>query len=345
MENRDVQSYGLMSLETLDAVLKKAFEYAEGFCHVGFQGGEPTLVGLDFFRQYVKLKDKYKRPGLNVTSSIQTNGMLFDSEWAAFLAENDFLTGLSIDGPKEIHDSYRLDGRGKGTFQRVLRAANLLRSSGAEFNILTVVTSRTAHRAASIYGFFQRNGFTYQQYIPCLDPLETKRGELAYSLTPPQYAKFLRELFQQWQRDILSGKLVSVRYFDNILQLLVGQPPESCGRMGRCTNQWIVEADGSVFPCDFFALDEWKLGNIVTDPVEEIAQNPLIQSFIDRSLIIHDDCKQCQWWALCRGGCYRDRQPPSSGEIPKDYFCEAYKDFFSFAVPKMQEIISKLRLG
>ena len=189
-ENREVASYGMMSDATLEAVVRFGLENARGACTFAFQGGEPTLAGLDFYRRLVAMQRAHNTRGLRVYNTIQTNGYLIDREWADFLARERFLTGLSLDGGKDVHDLYRVDARGEGTFARVMRAAQTLAAAGAEFNILTVVTAQTARSIGKIYGFFKRNHFRYQQYIACLDPIGAVRGGMPYSLTPNCTANF-----------------------------------------------------------------------------------------------------------------------------------------------------------
>lgn len=341
MRHRATPSYGVMSIETLDAVLRKTLAYADRQVVIGFQGGEPTLAGREYFRQVVALQNKYRKPGQVIENAIQTNGYAIDPEWAQFFAENNFLVGLSLDGPKEIHDRYRVDHGGKGTFRQVLRAAEVLRSAGAEYNVLTVVTGHTARRAAQIYGFFRKNRLDYQQYIPCLDPLE-ERGGREYSLTPSLYGDFLKTLFQLWYLDRMRGEFVYIRYFESLMQILAGQAPGTCGMLGHCMNQWVVEADGGVYPCDFYVLDRWRLGSLVTDSAQEIAASPRVEEFIGGSTAVPDDCRACRWGALCRNGCRRERELLPGHTVPKNYFCAAYLDFFDFAVPKLRQVIAKL---
>lgn len=337
-ENRGVSSYGMMSDETLEALIEKALATADGSCSFGFQGGEPTLAGLDFFRKVVALQKQYNRKGLRISNAIQTNGMVLDAEWAAFLAENHFLVGLSLDGTKEIHDANRLDPAGKGTFNRVLRTAQLLTAKKVEFNILTVVTRQSARHIDRIYGFFRRSGLNWLQFIPCLDPLGEERGSNPYSLTPEAYAKFLKTLFDLWYRDVKAGNFIYIRYFENLVGMAMGYPPESCGLSGRCVIQNVVEADGSVYPCDFYALDEWKLGNIRTDSIPGMMKSPAAQKFLAAPLDIPEKCRSCRHYAICRGGCRRDREPMRGDTLPLNYFCPAYEEFFDYAMPRLQEL-------
>ena len=237
-QNRDTYSYGLMSEATLETVVRKALAAAEGSCSFGFQGGEPTVCGLDFFRKAVEFQRKYNVHGVPVYNAIQTNGLALDGEWADFFRENRFLVGLSLDGTKERHDENRVDVSGRGTYGRVMRAAQLLKSHGVDFNVLTVVTDRTAREIGKIYGFFRRNGLLYQQYIPCLAPI----GE-AGGLRPESYAAFLKTLFDLWYGDVAAGNFIYIRYFENLAAILQGGRSESCDLWGRCTLQNVVEAD------------------------------------------------------------------------------------------------------
>lgn len=338
--NRETFSYGFMSEETLEILIKKALEYAGGFCSFGFQGGEPTLRGLDFYRKAVELQKKYNARHVEIANSIQTNGMGIDGEWAEFLHENRFLVGLSLDGVKDVHDQNRLDPEGGGTFNRVLRAAQKLQAHQVEFNLLTVVTGQTADSIAKTYRFYRRSGLLYQQYIPCLDPLGEERGASPYSLTPEKYAKFLKTLFDLWHRDVTAGRFIYIRYFENLLGMLLGRGPESCGLGGRCAIQNVVEADGSVYPCDFYCLDQWRLGNIREHGFRELTGCETAQRFLAEGRQGREECRECRFAPLCRGGCRRDREPLEAGG---NYFCPAYREFFAYALPRLQEMAQTIR--
>ena len=229
----------------------KTLEFADGMATFSFQGGEPTLRGLDFYRDYSEL-----------SNCIQTNGILLDEQWAHFLHDNRFLVGFSLDGPREIHDLFRKDKNGDGTFTTVIQKARLLEKHDVDFNILLVVTSALAERPGKSYSFFQKNSFHYLQFIPCIDPLAEKRGGRNFSLQPVEYLQFLKKFYDRWSEDILSGKDVSIRYFDNLVRIVMGEAPETCGMRGTCSCQFVFEADGSYYPCDFYVTEKWKLGNI-----------------------------------------------------------------------------------
>lgn len=338
-KKRSTPDYGVMREETLEAVVRAAFGGASRSCSLMFQGGEPTLAGLPFFEKAVQFAGQYNTKRIPVHYGIQTNGYVLDGQWARFFAANRFLTGLSLDGTKALHDRYRIDAKGEGTYRRVMRSAQLLNASGAEFNILTVVTAQAAKNAGQIYGFFKRSGLTYQQYIPCLDPLESAHGAQEYSLTPELYARFLKNLFDVWYQDIRRGEQIYIRYFENLAAILQGQPPETCGMQGRCSNQLVVEADGSVYPCDFYVLDGYRLGNIHTDSLQDLLDAG--RPFVEKSLQATDACGQCRWHPLCRGGCRRDRPVLPDGTLGLNIYCGAYQGFFSYAVPRLQGLLRR----
>ncbi len=336
-EKREVPSYGIMPRETLRAIVRRALESAHGSCTFVFQGGEPTLAGLPFYRDLIKYERLYNRRGLPIYHAIQTNGILLDREWTGFLKTNGFLVGLSLDGTKESHDRYRLAPNGGGTFHRVLATAQRLQSGGVPFNLLTVVTADVARQAGKIYGFYGRSGFRYQQYIPCLDPLGEAPGGHPYSLTPRLYGEFLCALFDLWLRDLMRGEYVYIRYFENLLGLLAGEFPESCGLCGECSPQLLIEADGGVYPCDFYALDEWRLGNLCDDSFETIERRRQESGFIELSRRKDPKCAACRWYPLCRGGCRRECEPALDGRLGLNYFCESYEMFLSHALPGLRE--------
>lgn len=332
--NRETALYGVMSAETSHALIDRAFAYADDEVSFAFQGGEPTLAGLAYFRDFVQyIEEKKAEKKLRVHYALQTNGLCLDEEWARFFAENHFLIGVSLDGTKDIHDKYRIDASGEGTFDRISHSLRLLEENGVDFNILTVVTGDSARKAKKVYRFFRDSGWEYQQYIECLDPLGEEPGQHEYSLTPKKYESFLKNLFDAWYTDVRSGKHSYNRYFENLLFMMAGQPPESCNMRGICGRQWVIEADGGVYPCDFYVLDEWLLGNVRTDSFEEMDKKRAELGFIEKSCFIPEECKTCKWYPLCRNGCRRLR-----GEDGKNYFCTAYKGFFEYAYPRLREL-------
>ena len=339
---RAVPNYGLMSGKVSHTLIEKALEAAEGSVTFLFQGGEPTLAGLDFFRDFVAHTEQTAPPDLTVQYAIQTNGTLLDGEWCRFFRQKGFLVGLSLDGTRACHDRFRKDAAGKGTCDRVLRAARLLEQAGVAYNVLTVVTGYLARHIQSVFAALCSGGFRFQQYIPCLDPLEESRGGQGYSLSPAQYEAFLKTLFDLWFRELEQGRYWSVRYFDNLVWMLGGHAPEQCSMRGCCGLQYLVEADGSIYPCDFYGLDQYRLGNILSNSWAELDRAREALGFVETSMRVPEECKSCQWYPLCRNGCRRDRLETADG-LGRNYYCQAYTRFFSYALPRLRRAQNLLK--
>ena len=337
MNCRKVARRPFMSKEFFALIIDKALSHLslqncrDRNLSIGFQGGEPTLSGLEFFRFAVKYVSDKTPKEIKVAYFLQTNGMTVDEEWARFFKENNFLIGLSMDGNSELHDKNRIDERGAGTHKRVNESARILRKYGCDFNILTVVTRDTARYPQKIYNYYKKLGFSFQQYIPCISPLDGE--DTVFALTPERYGDFLCKLFDVWYDDVVHGRAVYNREFENYIGILLGRPPEECGMAGVCSVQYLIESDGSVYPCDFFALDEYMLGNLSTDSFSDIDGKRERIGFIERSKKLPGDCEACRYLPLCRGGCRRNRN-----EDGKNRFCLAYKKFFEYALPRLQNI-------
>lgn len=337
-QNRQIKSYGIMSADTLEILVKKALDYAEYYCNFAFQGGEPTIAGIDFYKNLVGFVNKYNKRNIKINYSIQTNGVLINEEWAEFFYKHKFLVGISLDGPKDIHDSMRVDTNEKGSFTRVMRALQLFNRFKVEYNILCVVNNFVARHISQVYEFFKKNDFQYLQFIPCLDPLNEEPGAYEYSLTNERFANFLKTLFDLWYKDIMNGRAISVRYFDNLINMAMGKPPESCGMSGVCSPYYVIEANGGVYPCDFYVIDKWYMGNILENDFELLEKSGVSHEFSDTSLYTDPECKCCQWYGLCRGGCRRDREPFIDFKPGLNRFCTAYKEFFQYSSDRIYHI-------
>ena len=340
---RVTASYGMMTEKTLKTLIKKAMSQAKGEICFAFQGGEPTLRGIEFFRKAIEYENRFNRNRVHVMNTLQTNGLSLNEEWFRFFHENHFLVGVSVDGTREIHDCYRHDKSGENTYGRIRENIRMLDQFGVEYNILTVVTAQAAEHIREIYQDYKRNGWRYQQYIVCLDPLEEEPGKMEYSLTPEKYGRFLTELFRLWDRDWKRGKAPYIRQFENYVGILLGYPPEACEQRGVCSVQCVAEADGSAYPCDFYALDEYRLGNYNSNSISEMTSCESARRFVKESRQISETCRKCEWYTLCRGGCRRHRVSETSGEGYRDYFCEGYRYFFEHCGARLQEIAEYLR--
>lgn len=335
MEHRDQASFGFMTEETLKAVIRKTMLRAEGGIYYVFQGGEPTLRGLPFFHRVMELQRQYNKKGVMVYNSIQTNGYLLDDAWCHFFAENRFLVGISLDGVKRTHDACRHGKEGSPSFDRILGAIRLLEKCGAEYNILTVVTKQVAESIGEIYTFYKKQGFRFQQYIACMDPIAGQKSD--YSLTPAIYGEFLIRLFRLWADDFARREHPFIRQFENDLQKVLGFIPEACEHNGRCSEQYAVEADGSVYPCDFYMLDEYRLGNFNRDNLTVMQEKRKELCFIEESERISDDCRKCSYYSLCRNGCRRNRIDD------RNRFCESYYCYYDACLPQMHSIADQIK--
>lgn len=326
-QKRSAADRGLMSIETAEIIIKKTIKEAENSCCFAFQGGEPFLRGLDFYREFVQIVRHCNEKNVFVSYAIQTNGMHINEEWAKFLKDNRFLVGISLDGPAEIHNRFRVDQREKGTYKNVMAACSILNRFQVPFNILCVITAFSARRGMKLYEFYKKQGFSHLQFIPCLEPAGEVRGE--HALSSADYGEFLKTIFDLWYQDFQKGKYLSIRHIDNYLSLLAGQPPELCSMKEQCSCQFALEADGSVYPCDFYMADQWMLGNILSCSFQEMAEGETAGQFISQS-VIGSQCRECKWGWLCRGGCRRDR------EQEKNIFCKSYEDFFEYSIQRLE---------
>jgi uncharacterized protein len=323
-----------MTPGALETIVRKACEAAGRHLTIAFQGGEPTLAGLPFFRHLAELQKQYAGPGLTVANAIQTNGRVIDDEWAAFFAEQKFLVGLSVDGPADVHDFYRVDAGGRGSHKDAMRAARLLTKHGAEFNILTVLHKGTATHISKTYGFFARNDLPWMQFIPCI----SKPGD-PWDMTAEAYGDCLCRLFDLWYRDVKAGRFVYIRHFENLVGMMRGHPPEQCSMIGVCAPQIVVESDGSVYPCDFYVRGSLCIGSLLTDGFDEIETARQKLGFIEDSRQVSPACRSCEWAALCRGGCRRDRDPDGFGaQVLHNKYCMAYKRFYAYAYDRLTEL-------
>ena len=345
MKKRELPSYGMMSEETLCHVIRKSLAYAQEHCTIAFQGGEPTLIGLEFYQKVVQLVATWNVNACIIHYAIQTNGYCLEPAWFAFFKQYNFLVGVSLDGPEELHNQYRVDAKGNGTFHQVMETIAQLKEQQIAFNILTVVHAETVPKVNQLYNFFKRNQLPYQQYIECLDPIGEVPGQQAYSLTPELYGDFLIALFKKWYKDMAVGNYVYNRYFENLLGILTRKHPESCAMAGRCGDYLTIEADGSVYPCDFYVLDEWKMGNFQTNTIPEMITKRKDLQFVEVSFPVPDACQVCRWYPLCRNGCRRNCEPCTTTERGVNYFCTGYQRFFTYAYPYMEDLIRRYNMS
>lgn len=334
-----------MTEDTAKVLVEKAFSLNSPSYTFGFQGGEPTVAGLGFFKMFVRLVGEANQKGVPVTYTLQTNGTLIDAEWARFLKRENFLVGVSIDGPRVLHDTFRVGHDGSPSYRRVMAGVQKLRAEGVPINALCVVDALTANNVELVYNHLRDQGFDWVQFIPCLDPLEEAPGGHSWSLSPAAYGIFLRKAFDLWYEERNRGYPAHVRWFDNLIGMAMGYPPDSCSMAGRCEGYFTVEADGSVYPCDFYVLDQWRLGNVHTTDLMAMAQGKTARLFTTSSEYIDPACRTCFAYPLCRGGCRRDREPFVEGKPVLNRYCQSYEEFFAYVGDRIVEISDALLHG
>jgi uncharacterized protein len=330
-----------MSDEVLERLVKDYLGLRFQMSGFAWQGGEPTLMGLDFYKRLVELQKKYGVAGQEVGNSLQTNALLLnDAAWGRFLHENKFLVGVSIDGPKDLHDHYRLDLGGHGTWDRVMRAIDCCKEHRVEFNTLTLVNRLTADHPDGVFDFLIELGVRYLQFIPCVE-VDPQTGQIAeFSVTPRQYADFQRRIFDRWVA--FGPEKLSIRDFDSVLSYCISGHHSICTFDRQCSQYIVVEHSGDVFPCDFFVEPKWRLGNILETPIEQLAASARKKTFARQKQSLSSKCLVCRHLAVCRGGCMKDRVPSCARE---SYFCESYRQFFDYALPRFLQVAAQFRSG
>ncbi len=310
----------MMTKATAETMIQKAL--AVGHPHNSFcwQGGEPTLMGLGFFRKVVDLQQRLAADGQSVETSIQTNGLLIDDDWSGFLADNNILVGLSLDGPPDIHDRNRIDRQGRGSFAAVMKAAETMTRRGSAFNILTLLTPDNVSRPADLYSFFLKQGFTHLQFIPCadVDPATGRPAERV--VTGEALGRFYIRLFDLWLENGFPH--VSIRLFEDLLLYFLDGVRASCQWMPECDAYLVVEHNGDVYPCDFYVDAPHRLGNIHRQNFDELLESPERKAFAEAKADWPEECRRCRFADFCQADCPRHRIDGIS------LFCGAWKMLF-----------------
>jgi len=310
--------------------------------NLSWQGGEPTIMGLDYFRKAVKYAEQYKKPGQKMVYTLQTNGTLLDNEWCAFLKENKFLVGLSMDGPEEIHNTYRIDKLGKGTFSKVIHAYELLIKHNVEVNIMCAVHAANEYRSLDVYRFFRDTlGASFLQFIPIVENVECQ-SELSKSankksVNAEQFGQFMIEIFNEWMDGDI-GKIF-VQSFDVALGNLTGQHT-LCMHAPECGRSLVLEHNGDMYSCDHFVNQKNLLGNISKIHMAEMAGSDEQRKFgKEKNELLPKQCRSCDVFTMCYGGCPKDRIiKTSDGEAHLNYLCAGYRNFFHYITPHLKEM-------
>jgi uncharacterized protein len=356
-----------MTDETLEEYIRQYISM-QNVPEVSFawQGGEPTLMGVNFFRKVVELQKKHAG-GKNISNALQTNGTLLNDEWCEFLAANQFLVGLSIDGPAKLHDSYRVTKKGDGSYEKVLGGLRLLKKHGVEFNTLTVVNKVNSKKPLEVYRFLRDIGSGFIQFIPLAERLAdaeaTKLGlDLAtpprvdeegsvrlpvteWSVEPRQYGEFLCTIFDDWVKHDVGRTFVQI--FDVTLGNWMGMGGGLCVFSETCGTAMAMEHNGDVYSCDHYVYPRYKLGNVLNASLGEMVNSEFQKQFgLDKKSTLPKYCRECEVKHLCHGECPKHRflRTPD-GEPGLNYLCAAYKRFFNHSAPAMRHMAALLRAG
>lgn len=313
-----------------------------------WQGGEPTLLGIDFFKKVVDLQKQFSG-AKTITNSLQTNGTLLDDDWCRFLKKHNFMVGISLDGPKEIHDRYRRDRKGAGTFDKVMRGLRLLQKHKVEYNVLACVARETARRPLDVYHFFKKEGVEFIQFSPivervtdegsaqlglrlagpaALDKVEERNEVTPWSVIPEEYGDFLIDIYEEWVRHDVGT--VFVMNFEWVLNAWIGNPSPVCVYAKTCGRSVVIEHNGDVYACDHCVYPGYRLGNIRTDRLSGMVERSLQSGFgVKKEAVLPGWCKECEVLAACHGGCPKHRFEKTYYDEPGlQYLCPGYKKFF-----------------
>lgn len=316
------------------------------FC---WHGGEPTLLGVDYYRKAIEFQKKYAK-GKRIENTLQTNGTRINEEWCSFFRKNKFLVGISLDGPKDVHDAFRIDKGGRPTWDRVMRSVKMMRDSGVEFNTLSTVNRLCEGRGAEIYEFFKSVGSHYMQFLPVVEHVVDKEGfhrplivspdyegaRLAeWSVSAKGYGEFLVDIFRKWVVADVGNYFVQM--FDATLAQYVGVRPGVCSMLETCGDALVVEHNGDVYNCDHFVYPEYKLGNIQEQSLAEIYNSPKRFQFgVNKRYNLPSECMRCQYYFACRGECPKHRFDKYPDGSAKNSLCEGLRLYFEFTKPYME---------
>ena len=326
-----------MSRNLLETTIRQVMEQSPEHIAFSWQGGEPSLMGLPFFEVAVRLERQYG-DGKLVGNAFQTNGLLIDDRWARFFCDNQFLVGLSLDGPEHVHDRYRRKTNGSPSWARVMYGVEWMWKYGVAVNSVSTVTRYSAEHVDEVYDFLKQTGFRYMQFVPVVEESDGTARLADYSVLPDQYGEFLVSLFGRWLEDFTpEGPTTFVRFFDAVFNKYAGLEPAECEMKQSCGTYVVIEHNGDVYPCDFFVAPEWRLGSLRDDTLVGMLNSPKQDAFGSAKAHLPTACLSCAWLKYCQGGCPKDRlrNPARNGT---SYFCESYKRFFERADRQLREL-------
>jgi len=329
-----------MSDLVLEQVIKKYLSTEQQVYTFGWQGGEPTLMDIKFFKRITELQEKHARPGSQIANGLQTNATLIDDALAGHLARYRFLVGCSLDGPPELHNRYRRYASGRPSHAAVLKGIETLRRHRVELNILVLVSKANVHRARDVYRYLVEQGFFYHQYIPCVE-FDKNANSLPFSISGEEWGQFLCELFDIWYpRDI---HRISIRHFDAILNKLVDNSTTVCSLAKDCCQYFLIEYNGDIYPCDFFVEKDLRIGNIADTSWEVALSSSIYRRFGSRKSEVHSDCRSCNFFDLCLGDCLKHRKNNRMQTAAISHLCAGWEKFFAHSRQSFDSLAQKIR--
>ena len=339
----------VMSLDILEKCIKEYLEINDTEEVIfDWHGGEPLTLGVEYFENIVRLQNRYKG-NKKILNTIQTNATLLNSDFASFFRDNNFLVGVSIDGPQHIHDKYRLDKGGFPTFDKVLRGIELLHRYGVEFNTMTTINKAGEGKGLEVYDFLKRIGSHYMQFMPVVEYVNVKTNKITspddedsklthWSVNPIEYGKFMCEIFDHWVKNDVGRYFVNL--FDSTLANYCGMNPGTCVYSETCGANAVVEHNGDVYPCDHFVYPKYKLGNVTEMSLYDmVSANPMVEFGIDKRNTLPTQCLQCKYYFACHGECPKHRfEKTACGKNGLNSLCHGLHSFFSHTEPYMVEM-------
>lgn len=334
------QSCHRMSEEVLEKLISSYLERDQKQYNISWQGGEPSLMGVEFFKKITDLEMKYGQKGKFMANAFQTNGTLITDELAKHLKKFRFLVGVSLDGNAEMHDYYRKTIDNRGSHSDVMKGIDLLDKNNVKYNILTLVNTSNVKKGKELYKYLKEEGFFYHQYTPCVE-FDKDGNILEFTITAKEWGAFLCDIFDEWLKTDVNK--VSIRLFDSILSSLIYNKNNMCSMEDNCSKYFVVEHNGDVYPCDFFVEEKRKLGNIMDNTWDELLLKDEYILFGKEKANWNNKCNRCNYLNLCLGDCLKHRYKVGKDAKELSYLCEGWKIFYKHSLTKFKKLASFYR--
>lgn len=335
--SKDKMEKTVMKDSIIEEFMKQYLVFPQSVFQFIWHGGEPTLAGIDFFKNVISIQTFYGEEK-KISNEIQTNAALLDEKWIDFFERNQFHVGVSIDGPQEIHDKYRKDHLGQGSFEKVMRSIALLRKSKLQWGALVVLTKASLESEKQIFDFLVKNEIYNLDLLPVIFMGKEKSVPDEYSISLEEFNRVIVKIFNLWWE--MDEPNIRIRLFREMIQALLKEKPLCCiCNSPGCANYFTIDWDGTIYPCEaFMGIEDFKFGNILDSTLEEILANSRYQNFVARTKEIDSECCHCQWWQICPGRCIFDRYKFGDSLAGKDFLCSFRRMFFPYLKEKIKEV-------